>query len=240
MPAFVLLVFGLLIPKVYRHYSRSLRRAASTARSNGLPVHVHHHSRSLSRSLFLSAPKDDFADLSAAEDHDSQFPTFPLSPHPGMDHSYHAGLSADDLPTPANGGGGGGRYGADNSDEEMAGVPAGRVRRVSRVWAWEGGSRGGEGFGFGFGGEEGGSLTGRVRGSAGGVGARVWGLLRPVTRAMRRSWVRRMLVGGMGRVAGRVLGGTVGGLVGETLLEVARVIGWGVGWWVVLFWWFGW
>jgi len=227
LPGFVVLVFALFLPKVYRHYTTTLRRSAATARSNGLPVHT--HTRSLSRSLFLGPPKDDFADLAAAEDQDSQFPTFPFSPSVGMDHSYHSGLSGDELPTLANG-----RY-RNDSDEEMADIPAGRVRRVSRVWAWEGA---GAGRGSPFGGEEGVSLTGRQRGSRG-VWGRIGGAFRPVTRAMRRSWVRRMLVGGLARVAGKVLGGTVGELVKDTLGEVVQVIGWGVGWWAVLFWWFG-
>lgn len=228
MPAFILLSLCLLVPTVYRLWRvSSRRRSTTTTRSNGLPVHS--HSRSLSRSLFGNAPRDDAAEMmAAAEDQDSTYPTFPFSPSVGMDQAYHSGLSGDELPTYASP-----RFRSD-SDEEMGDVPAKRVRRVSRVWAWEaGGSRAST-----FGGEEHISLTPRNR-AATSVLARLNSLFRPLGRALRRSMVRRILVGGLGKVANRLLGGTVGQVLKDVASDVGRVIGWGVGWWVLLFWWFG-
>ncbi|KAL8276775.1 hypothetical protein RQP46_010831 [Phenoliferia psychrophenolica] len=137
----LILLVALLLPKLLHAFlhSRSVRHTSS-ALSNGLPLHK--HKRSLSQKLFSPAPAHSSAfelsqanelgknggDFSSEDDeqdeHDQlQFPTFPFaSPHVG----YHSGLDSDDIPT--------------SSVTSSAPHSPSRVRRVSRVWAWEDGS----------------------------------------------------------------------------------------------------
>lgn len=167
VPLVSIVLAALLLPKVYRRVQlyaggsagRS-KRGLTSARSNGLPVtrplngdsvngvsgiNGHSHKRSLSQKLlggggasaFDGGIMDEFA-----EDQDSQFPTFPFSPtSPGDEYGYHSPLDSDDIPTAsANFLGGGGASGAtswDDGDPDMR--PSLRnVRRVSRVWSWDG------------------------------------------------------------------------------------------------------
>ncbi|KAK4702764.1 ethanolamine phosphate phosphodiesterase, partial [Phenoliferia sp. Uapishka_3] len=138
LPLASILLLSLLIPKLFRAFihSRSVRKS-STALSNGLPVHK--HSRSLSKKLFAGSntypsayassqfdltnseilKSEEDSDDDADQNDDQQFPTFPFSSSsPAV--GYHSPLDSEDLPT------------ASHSPP--------RVRRVSRVWAWEEGA----------------------------------------------------------------------------------------------------
>lgn len=173
----------------------------------------------------MSSPLEEEED----EDGDEQFPTFPF---------------------PFGSGGGMGGYASPMGEDELpsAYVPEGaegRVRRVSRVWAWEkedGSPASGGGGGGGFAG---------LRGAGGGrrgdgydwlpfaylLGPVNWWGVRPVTRLVRSGWRKlwgRRRTGVLGWLGGWVAGRTVR----ETVREVWRVVWMGVGVWVAVQVWF--
>lgn len=78
---FVILFLAILLSRAWA--SLRFKRSSSSARSNGLPIVQHGHSRSLSRTIFTPRPAFD-----ADEEDDATFPTFPHSPA----HEYHSGV----------------------------------------------------------------------------------------------------------------------------------------------------
>ncbi|KAM0751157.1 hypothetical protein T439DRAFT_380157 [Meredithblackwellia eburnea MCA 4105] len=255
LPAFVILLLSLLIPRLYLLIKRETsRRKTASARSNGLPVHKHR--RSLSRKLFSgggsSVPaspnpfEDPMSPTSASSDDESlQFPTFPFPFSPQL--GYNSPLDSDELPTPTTASNGGRNE-------------AGRVRRVSRVWAWEDEKNGGGGLG-GIGGGGGGGLGSFLSGGRGSFlssGSRRlsstdgaaddlpffhllgplnrW-FVRPLVRILRTVW-RKIFGAQLVWIVLWLLGWVVGRPVREALRETWSVVSPGIVAWALVWLWF--
>ena len=214
-----------------------MRRSSSTARSNGLLVHS--HSRSLSRKVLgvfgangngsgSNGGRRGLDDEGEADDQFSRFPTFD-----GANSAYHSGID-DEGPLMAHGG-------RDGGTEKR---PQ-RVRRVSRVWAWE---KGGFFSSLGAGFEDDGSTGGRGLTGSGDLGPNGGGrnedswlyylgpihryLIRPLVRTIR-IMSRRMARSPVGGLVGRVVEIVLNDTVRELMGDLWRVC------WIGLVWWFG-
>lgn len=132
VPVLLLTLLVVLGPKLHR--SLTSRRFAQ-ARANGLGVHERSHSRRLSRALGrrvggIAEDSDEDA-LSDVENALAYSQAYPVS---GPAYSYHSSADDDGLPTPATY-----DFGAHSSPEFDR--PGRKVRRVSRVWLWDGRNR---------------------------------------------------------------------------------------------------
>ena len=125
----LLVVFG---PKLHR--SLTSRRFAQ-ARANGLGVHERSHSRRLSRALGrrVGGIAED-SDEDALSDVENALAFSQAYPNSGPTYAYHSSADDDGLPTPAAYDFGAGSF----PDFDR---PGKKVRRVSRVWLWDGRNR---------------------------------------------------------------------------------------------------
>ena len=230
LPIFLGLVLALIVRKAV-YWSTGAMRRDTMARSNGLLVHS--HSRSLSRKVLgvFGGPisssggggRRGLDDGEDAEDQFSRFPTFD-----GVNSSYHSGIDDEGPQYHSNGGAGGGR-GMEKRPQ--------RVRRVSRVWAWE---KGGFFSSLGSGSEDDSTTTRGLTSSSFAAEDSLLAYLGPVHRFLIRPIVRTARVATR-RMARSPFGGLVGGLVGTVLNdEVVEVLGdlWRVSW-IGFAWWAG-
>ena len=236
LPTFIGLLLALLVRKGIYWSRGQMRRESSTARSNGLSVHS--HSRSLSRKVigvFVGNGSQNGAggrrgldDEGEAEDQFSRFPTFD-----GMNSSYHSGID-DEGPLLASQMGRDGGGGTEKRPQ--------RVRRVSRVWAWE---KGGFFSSLGAGFEDDGPTSSNGRGLTYGDSTRstddgLLAYLGPIHRYAIRPLVRTTRIMSR-RMARSPVGGVVGGVIGIVLNDSVReLLGdlWRVCW-IGFIWWIG-
>lgn len=215
LPLLALVVSILAARRITLFWKSQIKRLSSTARSNGLPISTHSHSRSLSRKLF-SAPAG-LDDDEEAEDSDSRFPTFPFGGGNGTSFGYHSGINDEDGPTSSRP--------TDKSSERK------HIRKVSRVWAWE------KGGGFLSGGGEGGSGRTLSSEEMPFVGPFYRAIVRPALRFTRLAF-RRLGGSFVLRVLQWLGSYVLGDGTRDLMSEVGQVAWVGLAWWFAIGAWF--